>query len=79
MVAELREQRVQRYDPGHISVPLVVGVGSESGERAQRVARMTAEQAQLGELHVVQGAGHGAPITHAAAIAQLIRRAHPAS
>lgn len=77
MVAELHEQHIQRYDPTHIGVPLVVGVGSSSGERAQRVARLTADEATLGEFHRIDGAGHGAPITHAAAVADLILRAHP--
>jgi pimeloyl-ACP methyl ester carboxylesterase len=77
MVAELHEQQRQRYDPASIDVPLVVGVGSSSGERAQRAAQLTASEAPLGELHTIEGAGHGAPITHAGAVADLIRLAHP--
>ena len=77
MVAELREQQIQRYDPSAIDVPLMVGVGTLSGERAQRAARLTADEAPLGELCPIEDAGHGAPTSHAAAIADLIRLAHP--
>jgi len=77
MVAELREQQTQRYDPTVIRVPLVVGVGENSGERAHRAASLTVSEAPLGELHTLAGAGHGAPITHAGLLADLVLRALP--
>ena len=77
MVAELNQHQVQRYDATCIHVPLVVGVGAASGERAQRAARLTAAEATHGELPEIAGAGHGAPSTHPVEMARLIDLAHP--
>ncbi len=76
MVTELQHQYVQQYDPKNIEVPVIVGVGELSGPRTQRAAQLTADEAPLGELHVVPGAGHGAPASHPKEMAQLITHAH---
>jgi pimeloyl-ACP methyl ester carboxylesterase len=77
LVAELREQRTRRYDAAAIGVPVVIGVGELSGERAHRAAQLTVGEAPLGELVVVSGAGHGAPTSHPAQISELVLAAHP--
>ena len=73
MVQELRWQETRRYDASQIKVPLIVGVGSESNERAQRAARLTAAEASMGTLQKIEGLGHGAPQTHPKQIAELIK------
>jgi pimeloyl-ACP methyl ester carboxylesterase len=75
MVQELRWQETRRYDASQIKVPLIVGVGSESNERAQRAARLTAAEASMGTLQKIEGLGHGAPQTHPKQIAELIKSA----
>lgn len=75
MVAELEFQTTQQYDPRLIATPLVVGVGALSGERAHRAARLTVGEGVHAELVVVQDAGHGAPMSHSAELAQMIARA----
>ncbi len=76
MVTELQHQHVQQYDPRVIEVPVIVGVGELSGPRTQRAAQLTADEAPLGELHVVPEAGHAAPASHPEEMAQLIAHAH---
>ena len=55
--------------------PLIVGVGSESNERAHMAARLTAAEASKGTLQKIEGLGHGAPQTHPKQIAHLIKSA----
>jgi len=73
LMAELRAQRTRRFDASLLAVPLTVGVGSASGERTQRAARLTASEASHGRLRIVEGAAHAAPMTHPSSIAALIR------
>ena len=75
MVQELRWQETRRYDASQIKVPLVIGVGSQSNERAQMAARLTAAEASEGTLQKIEGSDHAAPQTHPKQIAQLIKRA----
>ncbi|HAN07756.1 MAG TPA: hypothetical protein DCP89_04595 [Acidimicrobiaceae bacterium] len=75
MVQELRWQETRRYDASQIKVPLIVGVGSESNERAHMAARLTAAEASKGTLQKIEGLGHGAPQTHPKQIAHLIKSA----
>ena len=75
MVEELREQVTRRYDARQIDIPLIVGVGQQSGDRAQRAAAATASEGEKSRLVTIAGAGHAAPMTHPEAVAGLIRLA----
>jgi len=75
MVEELRAQVTRRYDPKQIDIPLIVGVGQRSGDRAQRAASATAKEGQNSRLVTIDGAGHAAPMTHPEAVADLIHLA----
>ena len=75
MVEELRAQVTRRYDAQQIDIPLIVGVGQQSGDRAQRAASATASEGERSRLVTIAGAGHAAPTTHPEAVAGLIRLA----
>jgi pimeloyl-ACP methyl ester carboxylesterase len=78
LVAELRSIRHPApppYDPARLTVPVVAAHGSESRPHHRETARALAEAAPLGELVIIQGAGHGVHLTHPAAVADLVRRA----
>ena len=78
LVAELRSIRPPApppYDPSELEVPVLAAHGSESRPHHQRTARVLAESAPLGELHVVDGASHGVHLTHPGAVADLVRSA----
>jgi len=75
MVEELHAQVTRRYDAQEIDIPLIVGVGQRSGDRAQRAASVTAKEGQNSRLVTIDGAGHAAPMTHPEAVAGLIHLA----
>jgi pimeloyl-ACP methyl ester carboxylesterase len=77
LVADLRSIRVADapYEPSALTVPVVSAHGSESRPHHIEAARQLAAEAPLGELHVVDGAGHGVHLTHPDATAELVRRA----
>ncbi len=78
LVAELRSIRDGQhppYRPEAITVPVVAAHGTESAPHHKQTARALAEAAPLGELEVVEGAGHGVHLTHPAELARLTRRA----
>ena len=78
LVAELRSIRPPApppYEPTALTMPILAAHGSESRPHHRRTARVLAEAAPRGELHVVDGAGHGVHLTHPGAVADLVRRA----
>lgn len=78
LLAELRSIRPPAeapYDPDCISAPVVVGHGSRSAPHHQQASQALAAALPAGELRVVEGAGHGAHLSHPEAFAQLCRRA----
>lgn len=78
LVAELRSLRPPHpapYDAATLTMPVVAAHGSRSRPHHQQSARMLADAAPLGELRVVDGADHGAHLTHPADFAALVRRA----
>ena len=78
LVAELRSIRAPSpapYVPEQVRVPVVAAHGTTSAPHHQETARALAAGAPLGELVVVEGAGHGVHLTHPAALADLARRA----
>ena len=52
---------------------MLAGYGSESKPYHQDAARQLAEEAPLGELVVIEGSGHAAPLTHAPRFAEFVR------
>jgi pimeloyl-ACP methyl ester carboxylesterase len=75
MVDELRWQSVRRYDGTRITAPVTVAVGERSRHTVHRAARLLAEECPQGELAVVDGAEHMAPLTHPRAMAALVEAA----
>src|SRR5690606_39195244 len=67
LVAELQSVRPPApvpYDPSAIIVPVVAAHGSEARPHHKRATGDLARRAPLGELAVIEGAGHGAHLTH---------------
>jgi len=75
MIAEITSLQVPdlAYDPSLVSVPVVVSYGSATGPRHRRSAEWLAERIPDAELICVAGADHGAPLTHPAELADLVR------
>lgn len=63
------------YDLAAIVAPVLSAAGSATSGRHRRAAEELANGARTGELAVVDGATHGAHLTHPAAVAELVRRA----
>jgi pimeloyl-ACP methyl ester carboxylesterase len=61
------------FDPGALTVPVVAGMGSESAPRYQGFATELTE-ATGAELLVLEGADHGAHLSHPALFAELVRQ-----
>jgi pimeloyl-ACP methyl ester carboxylesterase len=58
-----------------VPVPVVAGRGTRSGPHLQRAAEELAAAVPDGELVVIEGADHGAHLTHPAEFAAFARRA----
>jgi pimeloyl-ACP methyl ester carboxylesterase len=78
LVAELRSLRPPHpapYDAATFPVPVVVGHGSKSRPHHMEGTRRLADELPDGELVVIEGADHGAHLTHPREFASLVRRA----
>lgn len=78
LVAELRSVRPPApvpYEAAAVTVPVVAAHGTETKPHHVRATEELAQQAPHGELRVIEGAGHGAHLTHPAEFAGLVRRA----
>lgn len=78
LVAEMRAVRrgsPPPYHPERIGVPVMAAHGSLTRTHHRRAAEELAARTTDGELVVVDGAGHGAHLTHPAPFADLVRRA----
>jgi pimeloyl-ACP methyl ester carboxylesterase len=78
LVAEMlsvRDAAVPPYDPSLVRVPVVAGHGTASKAHHTQTAVALAEEVEGAELHVIDGAAHGAHASHSDAFAGLIRRA----
>jgi pimeloyl-ACP methyl ester carboxylesterase len=78
LVAELRSLRPPHaapFDATTLPMPVVAAHGAESRPHHQRAARTLATQVPHGELVVIDGASHGAHLTHPIEFADLVRRA----
>ena len=67
------------FDPAAVSVPVVVGCGSQTTWWHRQAAEELAAALPVAELAVVGGATHGAHLTHPSAMAELVREAVAAS
>jgi pimeloyl-ACP methyl ester carboxylesterase len=71
-------------DVSHIVAPVVVGYGTATASRHVRAAKEVAEGLARSELFVVEGAGHGAHMSHVAEFGDFVQQAitlsgaHPA-
>jgi pimeloyl-ACP methyl ester carboxylesterase len=62
------------YRPERLTVPVVAAFGSETQPQHRRAAEELARRAPHGVLERIDGAGHGAHLTHPQAFAGLVRR-----
>lgn len=63
------------FDPALVEVPVVVGLGSESSERHRLGAAWLMQRLARPELAIIEGAGHGAHLSHPEELARLVVRA----
>jgi pimeloyl-ACP methyl ester carboxylesterase len=78
LLADLRSLRPPAPPPymaAALRVPVLAAVGSEGRPHHRRATEELARTAPQGELAVLEGAGHGAHLSHPAAFAALVRRA----
>jgi pimeloyl-ACP methyl ester carboxylesterase len=74
LLAELRALRAgPAYDPARLHVPIVVGTGTESREHHQWAAGELARLAGTDDVIAIEGAGHGAHVSHHQEFAALVR------
>ena len=75
LLAELQSARAEpAYDPTAIKVPVVAGHSTESREHHQWAARELARLTGGDPPFVIEGAGHGAPVSHHLEFAAFVRR-----
>lgn len=76
LLADLAGLRAGRpFDPAEVRVPVVVGVGSQSRPHQVDAAPRLVASLPDAELVVIEGASHGAHLSHPAEFADLVRRA----
>ncbi len=78
LVAELRSVHPPApppYIPEHVPVPVLAACGTETSAHHWRAAHELARRAPHGQLELVDGAGHGAHLSHPEAFADLVRDA----
>jgi pimeloyl-ACP methyl ester carboxylesterase len=63
------------FEPQAVTVPVVVAHGTETRPHHRQAAAELARRVPRGELHVVEGASHGAHLSHPEAFARLVQRA----
>ena len=76
LVAELRSVHPPApppYAPERVPVPVLAACGSETGAHHRRAAHELARRAPEGQLQLIQGAGHGAHLSHPEVFADLVR------
>jgi pimeloyl-ACP methyl ester carboxylesterase len=78
LLADLRTMRAPSpppYTASALRMPVLAARGSEARPHHRRATDELARSAPLGELAVIEGAGHGAHLSHPADFAALVRRA----
>ena len=75
LVAEMESIRSEApFDPAAVPVPVVAGSGAASEPRHRDSAARLAADVPDGELLVIEGAGHGAHLSHPKEFAAFVRR-----
>jgi pimeloyl-ACP methyl ester carboxylesterase len=75
LVADVGAMRADApYDPARLHVPVLAGHGSRARSHHRDAARRLAELVPDGELMVIEGAGHDAPLTHPKEFAAFVSR-----
>jgi pimeloyl-ACP methyl ester carboxylesterase len=74
-LTSIRPPAAAPYEAEQLTMPVIAAHGTESRPHHQETARTLAAAAPLGELVVVEGAGHGVHLTHPSALADLVRLA----
>jgi pimeloyl-ACP methyl ester carboxylesterase len=75
LVAEMESIRsTAPFDPAAVTVPVVAGTGGASEPRHRESATRLVSAVQDGELVTVEGAGHGAHMSHPKEFAAFVRR-----
>jgi pimeloyl-ACP methyl ester carboxylesterase len=75
LLADMRAIRSAPWDPVQVEIPVLVGCGSRSQAHHVCGASVLAEALPLGQLRVLDGAGHGAHLSHPAELAGLLGEA----
>jgi pimeloyl-ACP methyl ester carboxylesterase len=78
LLAEMRSVRPPNaapFDATALAVPVVAACGSEARPHHVRATGDLSRTAPRGELCIVEGAGHGAHLSHPEEVADLVRRA----
>jgi pimeloyl-ACP methyl ester carboxylesterase len=76
LVAELRSVHPPApppYIPEHVPVPVLAACGTETSAHHRRAAHELARRAPQGQVELIEGAGHGAHLSHPEAFADLVR------
>lgn len=75
LVAEMTSVHADEppVDLSSVSCEAICAYGTDSGEHLQRASRELAAALPAGGLHVIEGAGHGAHVSHPVAFAELVR------
>lgn len=63
------------FDESHVRVPVLVGRGGQTHPHHRRSARELAASLPCGQLRDIEGASHGAHLSHPGEVAELIREA----
>jgi pimeloyl-ACP methyl ester carboxylesterase len=74
-LASVRGSTAPPLDPAQLTVPVLVGRGSRSSAHLRRSAEELARAVPGAELSEVEGADHGAHLTHPTEVAAWARRA----
>lgn len=80
LVSDMRSIRGKTaYDDDDLTMPVIAARGGLSSDHHARAAAEIADSAPCGELVTIEGARHGAHLTHPDEFAELVRRAVAAS
>lgn len=71
-MAHVRAPNDPAFDAGQLRRPVVASSGTEGAAHHRKAAEVLAEEAPHGSLVVVEGAGHGAHLTHPRPFARLL-------
>ena len=73
-MGQLRPPHPPAHDPTVVRQPVIAARGTDGAEHHHRTAEVLATEAPVGELVVVDGAGHGIHLTHPQRFADLVER-----